>query len=109
MTLLLVLNGFDVAVALIAWYWDMPLCNDRVVITGEISLSGHLGAVLGLREKALATCQKLAGTEIGRYGEKVQRFASLIIPIGNHAGGIVVEPLSAIDGNADRKVRGACI
>lgn len=53
LTLLLVLDGYGLAVALIAWYWDVHLCNGRVAITGEISLSGHLSAVLGLREKAL--------------------------------------------------------
>lgn len=107
LTLLLVHDGYGLAVALIAWYWDVHLCNGRVAITGEISLSGHLGAVLGLREKALAACHKLAGTGIDANRKTVQSFGSLIIPIDNCVDGAVMEPLSPIDGSANRKVRRA--
>jgi ATP-dependent Lon protease len=94
------------AVALIAWYWDVEVCSNRVGITGDLSLGGSLGGVLGLREKALAACQKFAGTVIMPDRSKVQALASLLIPVDNCAKGIVVEPLSALDGRANRKVRG---
>jgi ATP-dependent Lon protease len=94
-----------VAVALVAWYWDVKVCNDRVGITGDISLTGSLGGVLGLREKALGACYKLAGTFIEPNGREVKTLASLLIPMDNCIKGVVVEPLSAIDGKANRKVR----
>lgn len=94
-----------VAVALVAWYWDVKVCNDRVAITGDMSLAGSLGGVLGLREKALAACYKLAGTFREPNGREVTTLASLLIPMDNCIKGVVVEPLSAIDGKANRKVR----
>lgn len=81
-------------VALVAFYWNGDVINDRLAVTGELALCGRLSRVGGLRGKVLGAFAELATT----------RDAILVLPADNTWKGVVVEYPSPIDASAARTV-----
>lgn len=94
-------------VCLVGYYWDLEVAHERLVITGEATLSGALGSVGGLRGKLLAAYHHLIVAKSD--SSFVAGSACVIVPSDNTSGasGVLVENRSAVNARAMVKVRGA--
>lgn len=94
-------------VCLVGYYWDLEVAHERLVITGEATLSGAVGSVGGLRGKLLAAYHHLiVATSDSSF---VTGSACVIVPSDNTSAtsGVLVENPSVVNARAMVKVRGA--
>lgn len=71
------------AVQLVGFYWDVELRSDAIAITGQLSLSGHVSSVDGIREKLLGTFRGLVRKLPSPSGVMKDWGACLLLPADN--------------------------